>query len=82
MEQNRVIGDSRQVQGWQVEWEPCRGRYRNGVCVFGLRDLPKILTMNGITVNKFRSDYDPFVLECIADILQRRSLSQIMENVS
>ena len=46
---------------------------RNAVCVWSLPDLASILKdKNNYIINKFRSDFDPFIIECIRDNIRQR----------
>lgn len=58
----------RQENGHLQNWGdlPCHGYWRNSVCVWSLPDLPTILKDRKMyVINKFRSDRDPFIIECI-----------------
>lgn len=50
-----------------VNWllEPCSGRQKHGICVFGVEDLPRLIHRKEFFVNKFRSDVEPMALECL-----------------
>ena len=57
----------------------CRGEFtlepflRNAVCVWSLPDLVSILKeKKNYVINKFRSDFDPFIIECIRDNIKQR----------
>ena len=46
---------------------------RNDVCVWSLPDLATILRHKPkYVINKFRSDFDPFIIECIRDNIRQR----------
>ena len=47
--------------------------WRHSVCVFSLEDLPTLLQSRKHIANKFRSDFDPLAVECLADLLKRRN---------
>lgn len=45
--------------------DKCRGWWRHGVCVFGVGDLPNLLTRKEFFSNKFYIDMQPLALECM-----------------
>ena len=59
------------MQHWGGE-HSCHGYWRNGVCVFGLLDIGTILASGQMIANKVRTDYDPILAPCLADIVERR----------
>ena len=65
------LKDNGHLQNWGKL--PCHGKQRHGVCVWSLLDLASILKdKNNYIINKFRSDFDPFVFECIRDNIRQR----------
>ena len=73
MEQRYVPQPRYHLQNW-VGWLPCRGTWRNSVCVFSLLDLDTILLSGCYIVNKVRSDFHPYVAQCLTEILEERAL--------
>ena len=61
---------------FQKFYTGCRGRFRNAVCVFSLKDLSTILQSGCYIVNKVRSDYEPFLAECFRDAIRKREILQ------
>ena len=54
------------LQVWTGPANPCYGFIRHHVCVWSLRDVGKLVSHEkSYVINKFRSDYDPFIIECI-----------------
>ncbi len=51
-----------------VAWggvDKCRGMWRRGTCVFGVEDLPTLITRRELFANKFYRDHQPLTLECL-----------------
>ena len=69
VEQNYVPQPRYHFQLWY--WG-CRGVWRNGVCVFSLKDLSIIVQSGCYIVNKVRSDYEPYLAECFRDSVRNR----------
>ena len=59
------------MQHWIFE-HSCNGYYRNGVCVFSIRDAGTIVASAAMIANKARTDYDPILSPCMADIVEKR----------
>ena len=74
VEQSYVPQPRYHLQNW-VGWLPCRGSWRNSVCVFSLKDLDTIFQSGCYIVNKFRSDFHPYVAQCITEIVQEKALN-------
>ena len=62
------------LQNW-IGYLPCRGTWRNSVCVFSLKDLATIYKSGCYIVNKFRSDYHPYVSQCLAEVVQKKAFN-------
>ena len=43
------------------------------MCVFGIKDLDTIITSGSSIVNKFRNDFDPYIGQCLAEIVAARA---------
>ena len=63
------------LQNW-IGWLPCRGTWRNNVCVFSLLDLDTILQSGCYLVNKFRSDFHPYVGPCLTEMVAHRAVQE------
>ena len=59
---------------FQLWYQGCRGKMRNAVCVFSIKDLSTILKSSCYLVNKVRSDFEPFLAECVRDVIQKREV--------
>ena len=57
---------------YQMWYYGCRGVWRNSVCVFSLKDLSSILGSGCYLANKVRSDYEPYIGECLRDAVKNR----------
>ncbi|OWF54385.1 beta-1,3-galactosyl-O-glycosyl-glycoprotein beta-1,6-N-acetylglucosaminyltransferase-like [Mizuhopecten yessoensis] len=51
----------------------CYGKIVHGICIFGVRDLPLIITRPELFVNKFYRYYQPYVMDCLEELLFNRS---------
>jgi len=60
----------RQTFWWQ-DGASCYGQWKRDICVLTLQDLPNILQTTGFMMNKFDSDLDFAVVDCISDILYK-----------
>ena len=43
----------------------CRGKIGNGVCIFGVGDLPNLVDAPHLFANKFHYRYQPFAYNCL-----------------
>ena len=43
----------------------CNGRWSRGTCVFGVKDLPSLISRPEFMLNKFDMKFDPLALECM-----------------
>jgi hypothetical protein len=43
----------------------CRGKMVRQICVFGVGDLPTLVSRPELFANKFYSDYEPLALDCL-----------------
>ncbi|RNA17189.1 beta-1-3-galactosyl-O-glycosyl-glyco beta-1-6-N-acetylglucosaminyltransferase 3-like [Brachionus plicatilis] len=50
--------------GWGGEYK-CKGKWRHGVCVFSVEDLPEMVSRHHFVVNKFLLDFDPISYQCM-----------------
>ena len=51
----------------------CHGRYVRNICVFGLRDLQKLVSEKEFFANKFYHDYQPYALKCMEEYIFNKS---------
>ena len=54
--------------------DKCEGKWRRGVCIFGVGDLPRFLTRKEAFANKVYIDYQPLTLECMENYLEYKTL--------
>ncbi|KAM4675952.1 beta-1,3-galactosyl-O-glycosyl-glycoprotein beta-1,6-N-acetylglucosaminyltransferase 3-like [Discoglossus pictus] len=52
----------------------CTGAYRRSVCVYGIGDLPWILQQHHLFANKFDSNVDNNVIQCLEQYLRHKTL--------
>ncbi|CAF1138072.1 unnamed protein product, partial [Brachionus calyciflorus] len=53
-----------------ARWYPnykCNGKLRHGICVFGIRDLPNLITRNEFIINKLMLNVDPIAYQCMEE---------------
>ena len=72
VEQEYVPKPRYHLQNW-IGWLPCRGTWRNSVCVFSLKDLDTIYKSGCYIVNKFRTDFHPYVSQCLAEVVWQKT---------
>jgi len=52
-----------------AKWQPvddCKGKWRHTSCVYGIEDLPQLMTRKEFFANKFDVEFEPFARECLA----------------
>ena len=57
---------------WWSKDIKCHGKWRHNVCVYGLKDVPKVLNDShegALFANKFQSNVDSNVIPCLMNIL-------------
>ena len=62
-----------------VSWlgsEPCHGRWLHSICVFGVRDLPRLIKRKEFMLNKFSTSVQPLAAECIGQWIEYRTQCQ------
>ena len=69
--------DPDHLQIWQADGGECRGVWRNSVCVISLEDMSTVLWSGHHIVNKFRTDMDPWIVHCLAEIVNTRALDHV-----
>ena len=55
-------------------WLPCHSSWRNMVCIFSLKDLYIILQSGAHIINKFLTDRDPYIGQCIVEIVESKAV--------
>ena len=45
--------------------DTCHGTYTRGVCIFGVEDLPDVITRKEFFLNKFYESFEPLALDCM-----------------
>ncbi|XP_045183066.2 beta-1,3-galactosyl-O-glycosyl-glycoprotein beta-1,6-N-acetylglucosaminyltransferase-like [Mercenaria mercenaria] len=53
----------------------CYGKFVRYICIFGLKDVPRLLTNENIVANKFYESYQPLALDCIEQGMYERLLN-------
>ena len=53
--------------------DPCHGKFVRSVCVFGVGDLPNLISRKEFFANKFYIQNDYLVLDCLEEWLYNRS---------
>ena len=76
VEMDYTPSDPDHLQVWQADGGECRGFWRNSVCVFSLEDMSAILWSNNHIVNKFRTDKDPWVVDCLTEIMSKKKTNE------
>ncbi|XP_069119179.1 beta-1,3-galactosyl-O-glycosyl-glycoprotein beta-1,6-N-acetylglucosaminyltransferase-like [Argopecten irradians] len=51
----------------------CKGKFIHGICVFGVRDLPLIISRPELFVNKLYRYYQPYAFDCMEELLFNRT---------
>ncbi|XP_041638544.1 beta-1,3-galactosyl-O-glycosyl-glycoprotein beta-1,6-N-acetylglucosaminyltransferase 7 isoform X2 [Cheilinus undulatus] len=54
----------------------CKGHYIRDICIFGVEDLPWIITKNSMFANKFESKTFPEALDCLEQWHRNKVLNQ------
>ncbi|XP_045174034.2 N-acetyllactosaminide beta-1,6-N-acetylglucosaminyl-transferase-like [Mercenaria mercenaria] len=63
-----------------VKWKmdktvTCHGKYVHWICIFGLEDIPWLLSNRNIVANKFYEDYAPLALDCVEKEMYNRLIN-------
>ncbi|VDP35622.1 unnamed protein product [Soboliphyme baturini] len=58
---------------WQWDKYPCRGYWRNSICVFSSADLPFLVNRPELFANKFWLPEDPISVDCLHELLYNRT---------
>lgn len=51
----------------------CYGKWVRQICIFGVRDLPKLYKTRQLFVNKFHQFYQPLALDCLEELIYNRT---------
>ena len=68
---NQGFPDDKPFLGVYASWydrDPCHGRWQRGSCVYGIEDLPFILSRKEFFINKLEETYQPLALECLEQL--------------
>jgi len=50
---------------WQAEFKTCHGQVRREICNLAFGDMPYIIDQKSFVMNKFETDLDPTVVDCL-----------------
>ncbi len=59
---------------------PCYGKHVRGVCIFGIGDLPQLISRKELFSNKFYIDYEYLTLDCLEEWLRNKTLYPLSVN--
>ena len=54
---------------WEGEYRDCHGKIKREICNLALGDLPAILSSKAFVINKFDTDLDGDVVDCLREIV-------------
>lgn len=74
VEMEGEVEDPDHLQVWQADGGECRGVWRNSVCVFSLEDLSQLLHSGKHICNKFSTEKDPWVVDCLAELVHTNQI--------
>ncbi|XP_041359541.1 N-acetyllactosaminide beta-1,6-N-acetylglucosaminyl-transferase-like [Gigantopelta aegis] len=57
--------------------DQCAGKWVHGVCVFGVGDLPSLMTKKEMFANKFYLDYQPVALHCMEEWIHNKTAASL-----
>lgn len=63
-----------------VKWKTddtvtCHGKHVHWICIYGLGDVPWLLSNRNIVANKFYEDYEPMALDCLESKMYERLMN-------
>lgn len=61
---------------WRWDEYRCKGKYLRSVCILTSGDLPWLLKQPQLVANKFKTNWDQRVLDCLEQIIFRRAKSR------
>jgi hypothetical protein len=56
---------------------PCFGKWANGICIFGVGDLPRLAVRFELFANKFHLDYQSEAYDCLEELLYNRTRREL-----
>lgn len=65
-------------KNWRNAKLKCHSKRVRSLCIFGMRDIPNIIDLEQLFVNKFHIDHQPYALLCMAELIRNRTISQYM----
>ena len=69
------LPESKPFMAVYAKWDPeakCAGHWKRGVCIFGVGDLPDLVSRKEFFVNKFEMESEPLAYECMEDWFHSR----------
>jgi hypothetical protein len=60
-----------------VSWQyvhPCHGKFVRSVCIFGIADIPELVSKKTLFANKFYIDFEYLALDCLAEWYYNRTV--------
>ena len=68
---------------WHGSKDKCySGRYVRLICIFGIKDLPQLVSRHELFANKFYSDYQHLTLKCLEEWLNDRNNNPLPFNLT
>ncbi|XP_060085614.1 beta-1,3-galactosyl-O-glycosyl-glycoprotein beta-1,6-N-acetylglucosaminyltransferase-like [Ylistrum balloti] len=58
---------------WSWDKPHCFGKFSRSVCIYGIGDLPWLLSRPQLIANKFDRMYDPIAPDCIEELIRNRT---------
>ncbi|NXN93900.1 GCNT3 acetylglucosaminyltransferase, partial [Rhinopomastus cyanomelas] len=55
-------------------YPPCTGQHQRAVCIYGVGDLPWMLTQHHLLANKFDPEVDEAAIQCLEEHLRHKAL--------
>ena len=53
--------------------DKCHGTWKRGTCVFGVEDLPTLISKREMFANKFYESHQPLALECLNEWIEYKT---------
>ncbi|OWF39224.1 beta-1,3-galactosyl-O-glycosyl-glycoprotein beta-1,6-N-acetylglucosaminyltransferase-like [Mizuhopecten yessoensis] len=67
---------------WAGSYLPCKGKHVRNICIYGVGDLPLLKTRPELFVNKFHLDFEPFVLDCMEEMIYNRTRDGYLQSLT
>ncbi|KAL3864370.1 hypothetical protein ACJMK2_006060 [Sinanodonta woodiana] len=68
--------DGKKFLAVYADWgKDCHGKYIRSICIFGLRDLKRLMKRKELFANKFYLAYQPYTYDCIEEWLYNKSMN-------